>query len=53
MCAADDLFSGNLSITSGDDILSKVLPAASCLEQKYSVSGTLSFERKSNPLLGR
>ena len=42
-----------LSVTSGEDILSKVLPAASCLEGKDNVSGAVSFERKSKSLLGR
>jgi hypothetical protein len=46
-------FKAILSVTSGADILSKVLPAASCLEGKDTVSGAVSFERKSKSLLGR
>ena len=42
-----------LSVTSREDILSKVLPASSCLEGKYHVSGAVSIERKSKSLLGR
>ena len=45
-------FQAILSVTSDDNILSKVLPAAPCLERKYTVSGALSFERKSKSLLG-
>ena len=41
-----------LSVTSVENILSKVLPAASCLEGKDTVSGTVSFARKSKSLLG-
>ena len=41
-----------LSVTSREDILSKVLPAASCLEGKDTVSGAVSFARKSKSLLG-
>ena len=40
-----------LSVTSVENILSKVLPAASCLEGKYTVSGTVRFARKSKSLL--
>jgi hypothetical protein len=46
-------FKAILYVTSGADILSKVLPAASCLEGKDTVSGAVSFERKSKSLLGR
>ena len=42
-----------LSVTSGENILSKLLPAASCLEGKDTVSGTVSFAGKSRSLLGR
>ena len=40
-----------LSATSVENILSKVLPAASCLEGKDNVSGTVRFARKSKSLL--
>ena len=42
-----------LSVTSGENIVSKVLPDALCLEGKYTVSGTVRFERNSNSFLGR
>ena len=42
-----------MPVTSKEDILSKVLPAASCLEGKDTVSGAVSFARKSKSLLGR